>query len=230
MPLSTTTANDCWADSPSGSAAVTITVVVPSPTGDTVTTLPSTLAAATVVSPETASKASASPSGSEKAPATSTLAGVPPATRVTPEIESATSGARLASTATEAVPTSSRNVALTVPVPLPKAVATPVALIENTSGASLDHCTVASNAAPFWSVTDAVNVSVSPNTVNSTDAGETEIAVGRGGSGGVTVPPSPPPQPEAARQASPSAPSRTRFRGPPPAVHIVFGIFVMTVP
>ena len=86
-------------------------------------------------------------------------------------------------TATWAVALSAPKVAVRVPDPFANAVTVPKDDAEKTSGSLLDQVTVAGKAAPYWSVTVAVKVAVSPREDSVADSGETAMAAARGGSG-----------------------------------------------
>ena len=70
-----------------------------------------------------------------------------------------------------------------VPEPFATAETVPKDDAEKTSGSLLDQVTVAGKAAPYWSVTVATKVAVSPREDSVADSGEMAMAAARGGSG-----------------------------------------------
>ena len=85
-------------------------------------------------------------------------------------------------TVTSAVALSCWKEALTVAAPLPAEVARPPAFTVTMSVSLLVQVTVPLNTAPFWSVSIAVKVTVSPMAEKAAEVGEIEMATALGGS------------------------------------------------
>ena len=86
-------------------------------------------------------------------------------------------------TVTPAVALRSSNDAVSIPDPLATASTTPPSVTVNTAGRLLLHRTAPANAAPYWSVIEAVTTAVSPSDANVTDEGAMASDTGRGGAG-----------------------------------------------
>ena len=85
--------------------------------------------------------------------------------------------------------------------PLLTAVTRPPGFTVKTSVSPLAQVTEPLNSAPFWSVSIAVKVAVSPMDEKEADVGEIEMATALGGSGGSTGVVSPPQAATSARAA-----------------------------
>ena len=224
------------AESPPGSVAVAVSLVVP-------TALPPmtteglrwlsthTSAHATVVSSTSTVyvRSSTSSSGSSKRVAAS-HGRVPPlapnSTVIPTGTPARTRGGRLMSTVTEAVAVNLEITAVSVPDPLPTAVTTPLEFTVNTLASVDVQATVPLKAAPNWSVTFAVNEAVSPTEVRVTEPGEIDMAAARGASGGpaggTTGSGSSPPHPASATSAPMADTRRKRCASLPGAALRLF--------